>query len=246
MLSSVDVARRSTFSLIFGVVNVLFVRVCVFVVPTTAPVAPCASVRFACVVISEVSATVPVASGSVIVRSAVGSVTARVVSKAFAVEPSNVILESNTPTAAGLAHSRPYVAPEFAVRTWPFVPTPKRAIASTPDATRISPFASTIASVITFLPPTVAVAPSTIRPYLILKSFVTVAILYLLVGYAFKPMRANRKVIGVIPTTGVTVRLTVSPALETLMVPIFPSLSIVPYSLTFTFVPSTKIVISVA
>jgi hypothetical protein len=80
MLSSVDDADITTSSLIFGEVNVLFVRVCVFVVPTTAPVAPCASVRFACVVTSEVSATVPVASGSVIVRSAVGSVTASVVS----------------------------------------------------------------------------------------------------------------------------------------------------------------------
>ena len=41
---------------------------------------------------SEVSATVPVASGRVIVRSAVGSVTARVVSWASAVAPSNNIL----------------------------------------------------------------------------------------------------------------------------------------------------------
>ena len=47
---------------------------------------------------SEVSATVPVASGSVIILSAVGSVTARVVSKLFAVAPSNSILEPNTPT----------------------------------------------------------------------------------------------------------------------------------------------------
>ena len=43
--------------------------------------------------ISLVSATVPVASGNVIVRSAVGSVTVSVVSKAFAVAPSKVILE---------------------------------------------------------------------------------------------------------------------------------------------------------
>ena len=44
-------------------------------------------------VISLVSATVPVESGNVIVRSAVGSVIARVVSKSFAVAPSKVILE---------------------------------------------------------------------------------------------------------------------------------------------------------
>jgi hypothetical protein len=50
MLSSVELAKSATFSLIFGDVNVLFVRVCVLVVPTTAPVAPWASVRFACVV----------------------------------------------------------------------------------------------------------------------------------------------------------------------------------------------------
>ena len=39
--------------------------------------------------------TVPVTFGSVIVRSAVGSVTASVVSKSFAVAPSNVMLEPN-------------------------------------------------------------------------------------------------------------------------------------------------------
>ena len=44
-------------------------------------------------VMSLVRATVPVESGNVIVRSAVGSVIARVVSKSFAVAPSNVILE---------------------------------------------------------------------------------------------------------------------------------------------------------
>ena len=95
MLSSVAVADITTSSLIFGDVSVLLVSVCVFVVPTTAPVAPCASVRFACVVISEVSATVPVAFGSVMVRSAVGSVTSRVVSKSSAVAPSNTMLEPN-------------------------------------------------------------------------------------------------------------------------------------------------------
>jgi hypothetical protein len=63
------------------------------------------------------TATVPVASGSVIVRSAVGSVTASVVSKLFAVAPSNSMLEPNTPTAAGACHSTPYVALEFAVST---------------------------------------------------------------------------------------------------------------------------------
>ena len=56
------------------------------------------------VVISEVSATVPVASGNVIVRSAVGSTSVRVVSKSFAVEPSKVISVWNTPTAAGSDH----------------------------------------------------------------------------------------------------------------------------------------------
>ena len=43
-------------------------------------------------VISEVRATVPVASGSVIVRSAVGSVAVMVVSKESAVAPSKVML----------------------------------------------------------------------------------------------------------------------------------------------------------
>jgi len=47
--------------------------------------------------ISLVSATVPVASGNVIVRSAVGSPAERVSSKSFAVEPSIVIVEVNTP-----------------------------------------------------------------------------------------------------------------------------------------------------
>ena len=42
---------------------------------------------------SLVSATVPVASGKVSVRSAVGSVIAKVVSKSFAVAPSKVMLE---------------------------------------------------------------------------------------------------------------------------------------------------------
>jgi hypothetical protein len=37
---------------------------------------------------------VPVVSGKVIVLSAVGSVTVRVVSKSFAVDPSKIILES--------------------------------------------------------------------------------------------------------------------------------------------------------
>ena len=46
--------------------------------------------------------------------------------------------------------------------------------------------------------------------------------------------------------SGVTIRFTISPTLETLMVPTFPSLSIVPYSETDTSVPSTSIVISVA
>jgi hypothetical protein len=48
-------------------------------------------------VISVVSATVPVESGKVIVRSAVGSPAERVSSKSFAVEPSMVIVELNTP-----------------------------------------------------------------------------------------------------------------------------------------------------
>ena len=54
-------------------------------------------------VISEVRATVPVASGNVIVRSPVGSVTVSVVSKSFAVEPSITILasESVSPETTG-------------------------------------------------------------------------------------------------------------------------------------------------
>ena len=154
----------------------MLVRVCVLVVPTTAPVAPCASVRFACVVTSEVSATVPVASGSVIVRSAVASVTAKVVSNESAVAPSNTMLVSNDPTAGAAAHSSPLVADEFAVRTYPFVPAASLVTASAPEATSKSPFASTSDSVNTSCPLTVAVLPSTTKPFLTLKSFVTVAI----------------------------------------------------------------------
>jgi hypothetical protein len=54
-------------------------------------------------VISEVKATVPLASLNVIVRSPVGSVTVSVVSKASAVEPSITILpsESVSPETVG-------------------------------------------------------------------------------------------------------------------------------------------------
>ena len=97
--------------------------------PTELPIASCAlsSVKYLLVDpsespsvfvgMSEVNATVPEASLNVIVRSAVGSVIVSVVSKSFAVEPSNEIEDSNTPTAAGADHSTPYVAPEFAVST---------------------------------------------------------------------------------------------------------------------------------
>ena len=52
----------------------------------------------------SLSTTCPVASGKVIVLSAVGLVTVKVVSKASAVEPSKVILESfiNPPVMVGL------------------------------------------------------------------------------------------------------------------------------------------------
>ena len=62
--------------LIFGLVNVLFVRVCV----------------------AESTTSVPAASGNETVRSAVGSPAARVSSKSFAVVPSKTTDELSTPT----------------------------------------------------------------------------------------------------------------------------------------------------
>ena len=113
MFSSVAVAVTATSSLIFGDVKVLFVSV-----SDPASVAKSASVSAvlnsasvpdtvfdpsvidllenvfvddAETVISVVSATVPVASGSVIVLSAVGSAVTRLVSKSSTVVPSNLI-----------------------------------------------------------------------------------------------------------------------------------------------------------
>ena len=131
-------------------------------------------------VMSLVSATVPLASGNVIVLSAVGLVTCSVVSLSSAEEPSNVMLDSNVPTAGAAAHSIPFVAEEFAVRIYPFVPAARRVTVSAAEATSKSPFASTHASVHISWPFTVAVDPSTTSPAFTLKSFVTVAIFYLL------------------------------------------------------------------
>ena len=124
--------------------------------------------------------TVPDTLGRVIVRSAVGSTTVRVVSNESAVAPSNVICVSNTPTAAGAAHLTPLVSAESAVSTCPFVPTPNLAIALSAVPTSKSPFASAIFFVRISWPSTVAVAPSTTNPAFTLKSFVIVAIYYLL------------------------------------------------------------------
>jgi len=94
-------------------------------------------------------------------------------------------------------------------------------------------------------PFTVAVVPSTISPFLTLKSLLTVA-MFLSPYYSFRPMRANRTVIGLIAGSGVTTNPSTSPVLETLMVPISPSLSSTPYSETLMLSPSISMLISVA
>ena len=82
MFNSVDVANRSTFSLILGDVRVLFVSVSVVAFPTR----------------------VSVASGNVTVRSSVGSPTTSVVSYESATAPSNTMLASDkyNPEIVGL------------------------------------------------------------------------------------------------------------------------------------------------
>ena len=67
-------------------------------------------VLFVNVSLAVVVATVPVASGKVIVRSAVGSVTNKIVSKAFAVAPSKVILVSNTAVPFLIAVTSVFIA----------------------------------------------------------------------------------------------------------------------------------------
>ena len=73
---------------IVGLVSVLFVRVCVAAAVTI----------------------VPLASGKVIVLSAVGSVIAKIVSWASAVSPSNVSLVSNTAVPALIAVTSVFIA----------------------------------------------------------------------------------------------------------------------------------------
>jgi hypothetical protein len=115
LVGSVRVAAPLVIDEITGVVRVLFVRVSdpAIVAKSASDIAELNSafvpvtvfvaneidlfenvvVDDAVTEISLVSATVPVESGNVIVRSAVGSVIARVVSKSFAVAPSKVMLE---------------------------------------------------------------------------------------------------------------------------------------------------------
>ena len=80
------------------VVALIVVLLIVVVVPLT--VKSPDTVRFP---LPSAKTTVPLASGRVIVRSAVGSVTATVVSNAFAVAPSKVMLEPNAGFTVELA-----------------------------------------------------------------------------------------------------------------------------------------------
>ena len=103
-----------------------------------------------------------------------------VASAADAVAPSKTMLVSKVPTAAGADHLTPFVSDESAVRTYPFVPTVTLVPVFDPVPTSKSPFASNISFVTISCVLTVAVDPSTTSPDFTLKSFVTVAIFYLL------------------------------------------------------------------